>query len=98
MDWANHKIPTMRLEARFSDRVISTFCDRPTHIWSMVAEAAARNPDGEALICGETRMSWREVARQSAQVAAGFRKIGLKRGDRVAVLLGNRVEFVLTLF
>ena len=42
-------------------------------------------------------MTWREVAQQSAQIAAGFQKLGLKRGDRVAMLLGNRIEFVLTM-
>src|SRR5207247_9531115 len=63
-----------------------------------VADAAAKNPDGEALVCGERRMKWREVAQQSAQVAAGLQELGLQSGDRVAVLLGNRIEFVLTLF
>ncbi len=74
------------------------FCERPASLWAMIAEAAARNPDGEALVCGERRMNWREVARQSAQVAAGLRRIGVQRGDRIALLLGNRIEFVLALF
>jgi acyl-CoA synthetase (AMP-forming)/AMP-acid ligase II len=43
-------------------------------------------------------MSWREVVQQSAQIASGFERLGLQRGDRVAVLLGNRIEFVLTMF
>ena len=30
------------------------FCERPGSIWAMVSEAAARNPDGEALVCGAT--------------------------------------------
>ena len=98
MDWSQHAIPAMRFEPRFGDRIVPLFCERPASIWAMVSEAVAQNPDGEALICGERRLSWREVARQSAAIAAGFQKLGMQRGDRVAVLLGNRIEFVLTLF
>jgi acyl-CoA synthetase (AMP-forming)/AMP-acid ligase II len=98
MDWRDNAIPAMRLEARFGDRVVPAFCQRPGSIWAMVSEAAARNPDGEALVCGERRMNWRDVVRQSASVAAGLRKIGIGAGDRVALLLGNRIEFVLAMF
>jgi acyl-CoA synthetase (AMP-forming)/AMP-acid ligase II len=98
MDWSRYSIPAMRLEARFGDRVVPAFPERPKSIWAMIADAAARNPDGEALVCGTRRMTWREVAQQSAQVAAGFRKMGLQSGDRVALLLGNRIEFALALF
>jgi acyl-CoA synthetase (AMP-forming)/AMP-acid ligase II len=88
----------MRLEARFGDRVVPTFRDRPASLWAMIADASARNGDGEALICGNARMSWRQVVDRAARIAAGFRKLGLKPGDRVAVLLGNRIEFPLILF
>jgi long-chain acyl-CoA synthetase len=98
MDWSQYSIPPMRLEVRFGDRVVPAFCERPTSIWAMIADAAARNPDGEALVCGERRMTWREVARQSAAIAAGFQKLGLQSGDRVALLVGNRIEFALTMF
>ena len=98
MDWSHYSIPAMRLEARFGDRVVLAFCERPASLWAMISAAAARNPDGEALVCGERRMSWREVAEQSAQIAAGLRKIGVRSGDRIALLLGNRIEFVLALF
>jgi long-chain acyl-CoA synthetase len=98
MDWSQYSIPAMRLETRFGDRVVPAFCERPNSIWAMVSDAAARNPDGEALVFGERRMTWREVVQQSACVAAGLRKIGLQSGDRVALLLGNRMEFVLAMF
>ncbi len=98
MDWSHYSIPAMRLEARFGDRVVPAFCERPKSIWAMISEAASRNPDGEALVCGERRMTWREVEQQSAQVAAGLRKMGLQSGDRIALLLGNRIEFVLAVF
>jgi long-chain acyl-CoA synthetase len=98
MDWSHYSIPAMRREARFGDRVVPAFCERPKNIWAMVSDAALRNPDGEALVCGDRRMTWREVAQQSADVATGLRRMGLQRGDRVALLLGNRVEFVLAMF
>jgi long-chain acyl-CoA synthetase len=98
MNWSHYPIPAMRREARFGDRVIPAFGERPASLWAMIADAAARNPDGEALVCGERRMNWREVAQQSAQIAAGLRRKGVRRGDRIALLLGNRIEFVLALF
>jgi acyl-CoA synthetase (AMP-forming)/AMP-acid ligase II len=98
MDWKDYAIPAMRHEARFGDRLVPAFCQRPSSIWAMVTEAAARNPDREALVCGERRINWRDVVLQSASVAAGLRKIGIRAGDRVALLLGNRIEFVLAMF
>ena len=59
MVWSFCSIPAMRLEARFGDRLVPAFCERPQSIWAMVAAAAAQNPDAEALVCGERRMSWR---------------------------------------
>ncbi len=88
----------MQLQARFGDRVVPVFCERPHSIWAMVSDTASRNPEAEALVCGDIRMNWREVVQQSAKIAAGFHRLGLHRGDRVAVLLGNRIEFVLTMF
>jgi len=98
MDWSQYPIPAMQLQARFGDRVVPVFGERPRSIWAMIADAASRNPDGEALVCGDVRMNWREVVQRSKDVAAGFHRLGLQRGDRVAVLLGNRIEFVLTMF
>ena len=96
MDWSID--PAMRHEARFGDRVVLAFAERPKSIWEMVASAVSRNPDGEALICGERRMNWRDVAKASARIATGLREQGLQRGDRIALLLGNRIEFPLAVF
>jgi long-chain acyl-CoA synthetase len=98
MDWRRGTAAAMRLESRFGDRVVEAFVDRPASIWAMVEQAAARNGDGEALVCGGRRLTWRDVAHAAIRIGGGFRKLGLQPGDRVALLLGNRIEFALALF
>ena len=98
MDWSQYPIPAMQLEARFGDRVVPVFRDRPKSIWAMIASAAEKKPDGEALVCGASRITWREVEQRSGRIAAGLRRLGLQNGDRIALLLGNRIEFVLAVF
>jgi len=98
MDWTKHPLPAMRFESRFGDRVLPAFVDRPKSVWEMIEQAAARNPNGEALICGDRRLTWRETRRAAARVAGGFEALGVEPGDRIAFMIGNRVEFVLALF
>ncbi|CCD89350.1 putative O-succinylbenzoate--CoA ligase [Bradyrhizobium sp. ORS 285] len=99
MEWSQHAaIMPRRREQRFGDRVVPLFAERPASIWDMVEQAAARNGQGEALICGEQRLSWRQVAGAARRIAGGLQARGLGKGDRLALLLGNRIEFVLTLF
>ncbi len=71
MDWLRSQLPVMRLERRFGDRVVPAFCERPANLWAMILEAAARKADGEALICGGTRLTWRQTVERSARIAAG---------------------------
>jgi len=60
--------------------------------------AVSRNPEGDALVCEENRLTYKELHSQVCQLAAGLQSRGVRAGDRVALLLGNRIEFVVTLF
>lgn len=63
-------------------------------------DAVAANPlraDTSALIIVEkdgsaTRRSWAELSSRSSQLATWMRSIGMKRGEKMIIMLGNRVE------
>jgi long-chain acyl-CoA synthetase len=56
---------------------------------------AARRPDDDALVLASTgeRWSWRRLDEESNRVAHVLRGLGLQRGDHVALLMENRLEF-----
>ena len=81
-------------ERHFGDRVVRCFTPRPGSLFEIFEQAVKRNGDGEALVAGAQRYTWRTLA----ESVAGLSLRGLGRGDRIALLLGNRAEFVLALF
>jgi long-chain acyl-CoA synthetase len=64
----------------------------------LLRDTARRAPTHPALVVGELRLSWGEVDALVEVVASGLRARGLAPGDRVALLLGNSVEFVVCYF
>lgn len=63
-----------------------------------LAGSAAHRPDKVALVCGSQRLSYGQVARAAAALATAFRRLGVRRGDRVVIHLENGVEAVLAMF
>jgi long-chain acyl-CoA synthetase len=90
--------PPIRQEMHYGERVVSCFAQRPRSLHAMLEEAVDANPHGDALVCGPQRLTYRQLLEQSSAVAAGLAARGVSAGDRVALLLGNRIEFVTTLF
>lgn len=64
----------------------------------MLDTSAQLFPDKEALVHTQQRLSYAEVARQSAGLANGLRQAGLKRGDRVGIYLNASIPQVLSIF
>src|ERR687888_2209586 len=65
---------------------------------ALLDERLATQPDGIALIDGERRITYRELDAMSRSAAAWLRGQGIRPGDRVAVWLTNRVEWLALLF
>ncbi|SRR5713226_224045 len=67
-------------------------------IWHFLRESVRRNPDKEALVHGEQRLSYRDVARRTGGLATALRKFGVKRGERVGIYLEASVPQVISIF
>jgi len=91
------RVPAMRWERHY-DRVVRCFAARPHNAYDLLGEAAARNADGEALVCGAERLSYRAFESAVVRCAAGLAAVGIGPGDRVAMLLGNGIAFPLVMF
>ena len=64
------------------------------NIANLVRETAQRLPDKPALIFHDQPVKYAEVDREIDRAAAGFASLGVKPGDRVAVLVHNIPHFV----
>jgi acyl-CoA synthetase (AMP-forming)/AMP-acid ligase II len=65
---------------------------------SIIARTAASRPDGLALVEGERRVTWSSLAKGVAGVAGALSSKPRARGDRVAMLAANSVEYVEAFF
>jgi acyl-CoA synthetase (AMP-forming)/AMP-acid ligase II len=97
MAWEIDPAIAMRHEVHYGDRVLRCFADRPPHSFAMFMAMAHAMPQDEALVCGETRLTYAALATAAEAHAAGLAALGIGVGARVALLLGNRIEFVVAL-
>ena len=52
------------------------------------------NPDGLATVFGGRRRNWREIGDRVARLASGFHALGVRPGDRVAILSLNSDRYL----
>jgi long-chain acyl-CoA synthetase len=91
-------VPAMRSEQHFDGRVLRCFSARPKSSYALLAEAVAANPNGEALVCGEERYSYLLLEQLVSGWACALADLGVGRGDRVALLLGNGIPLPAVVF
>jgi acyl-CoA synthetase (AMP-forming)/AMP-acid ligase II len=65
----------------------------PLSIAGGIREFAVATPGATAVVDGDRTLSYRALDDRSSRLAQALLGAGLARGDRVAVLLGNRLEY-----
>jgi long-chain acyl-CoA synthetase len=68
------------------------------NVAQLLERSAFHHADRPALIFGERRWTYAELDRDVSALAAGFAALGLARGERVALHLPNRPDFVLAYY
>ncbi len=69
-----------------------------TQLHQIVASSAARRPDAPAVTFKDTTVTYAAFWDEITAAAAGLRRLGLDRGDRVGVYLDKRIETVTSIF
>ena len=64
----------------------------------LLDELAARQPSHELIVGGAERLTYAETRRRARQLARGLRRLGVTAGDRVALVMTNRPEWLLVDF
>ena len=64
----------------------------------LLAELAERHPDVEFVVGGDRRLRYREFRDEVRSLARGLHALGVRRGDKVAILMGNRPEWLIADF
>ena len=78
---------------------ISHYVERPDSLVAMLRLTVEKSPDHEAIVeLGGERINYRQLWDRAARVAGGLKENGIERGDRVAIRLGNGLDWCLAFF
>ena len=64
----------------------------------LLDELAARHPEKEAIVFGRQRISYKNLQDKANTLACSLIDLGVKPGDRVALLAPNRPEWIIATF
>jgi len=64
------------------------------NIAALLTDGIARAGDGLALVQGSRALTYRALGDRVGRLAAGFTQLGLRRGDRIVLVMPNRPELV----
>ena len=71
----------------------------PQSLVHMLRASVDRSPNSEAIVeVGGPRITYADLWDRAAKIAGGLRRDGVNQGDRVAIRLGNGLDWVLAFF
>src|SRR5438876_6097299 len=86
--WTRHYDPGIPAMLRYPDVPLQALLD----------DAAESYPDATATIFFNAKRSYRDLSEDAWRFANGLRELGVKKGDRVALMLPNCPQFVIAFF
>jgi long-chain acyl-CoA synthetase len=63
-------------------------------LFRFLEDSAKKYPNDVAFICEKKSLTYRELNEQTYRLARGLNRLGVKKGDRVVLLLHNSLEFI----
>ncbi|EIF29057.1 acyl-CoA ligase (AMP-forming), exosortase system type 1 associated protein [Burkholderia sp. Ch1-1] len=63
----------------------------------LIQSAARRTPDAESLVCGDIRVTYRQLLQSSRAFGQALSSLGVAPGERVAIFLDKRMESVVSM-
>ena len=75
---------------------MSCYAERQVNVNAMLQRSLEFSAERLAVVDGDVRMSYRELDAKSTTLATNLAARGVKQGDRVAVMLANQLEAVLS--
>ncbi|MDB5817207.1 MAG: AMP-binding enzyme family protein [Rhizobacter sp.] len=76
-------------------RMLRCYADRPAHIAEALRASFARSADRIAVVDGSSSIDYRRFGQQAEALAANLSKLGVKQGERVAVMAPNGLPAIL---
>ena len=67
-------------------------------ILNVIETHGTYQPEKLAICCGDVNRQWRDLKENINKVANFFKKIGIEKGDNIALLVGNRPEILELIF
>ena len=68
------------------------------HLAQILHQGALNYPQKVAIVFGQKKVTYAQLDQKTDRVAYAFKKWGIKKGDRIAILLDNSIDFIFCYF